>query len=66
MEQLRSAYVMTDLEGVAGVVSFDHVYPDGAYYNQAWKLQTAEVNATIDNLLTAEVERILVADGQGN
>ena len=58
--------MMTDLEGVAGVVSFeDQTGPSGRYYDAAKKLLTAEVNAAIDGLLLAGVDEILVVDGHG-
>jgi D-amino peptidase len=59
-------YMGTDLEGVAGVVSFsDQSYPEGRYYDFAKRLLTAEVNAAVDGLLDAGVEDVLVSDGHG-
>ena len=59
-------FMVTDMEGVAGVVSFtQQSYPDGKYYEQAKKLETAEVNAAVDGLLDAGVDEILVWDGHG-
>lgn len=58
--------IMTDLEGVAGVVSFDdQTGPTGRYYEAAKKLLTAEVNAAVDGLVDAGVEEVLVVDGHG-
>lgn len=58
--------IMTDLEGVAGVVSFTtQSYGDAKYYEAAKKLLTAEVNAAVDGLLSAGAEEILVIDGHG-
>ena len=58
--------MMTDLEGVAGVVSFaNQTGPDGRYYEAAKKLLTAEVNAAVEGLIEAGVEEILVVDGHG-
>jgi D-amino peptidase len=58
--------MMTDLEGVAGVVSFeDQTGPASRYYEGAKRLLTAEVNAAIDGLLQAGVEEVLVIDGHG-
>lgn len=58
--------LMTDLEGVAGVVSFaDQGYPDGKYYEAAKKLLTAEVNAAVEGLLAAGIDDVLVIDGHG-
>ena len=56
----------TDIEGVAGVVSFqDQSYADGKYHDQAKRLATREVNAAVDGLLEAGVEDVLVFDGHG-
>jgi D-amino peptidase len=56
----------TDLEGVAGVVSFrQQTYADSRYYDRARRLLTAEVNAGVEGLLRAGVEDILVMDGHG-
>jgi D-amino peptidase len=58
--------MMTDLEGVAGVVSFeDQAYASGTYYEAAKKLLTAEINAAVEGLLAAGVEDVLVIDGHG-
>lgn len=58
--------MMTDLEGVAGVVSFlEQTSPSGRYYEAAKKLLTAEVNAAVDELISAGVEEVLVIDGHG-
>jgi len=58
--------MMTDLEGVAGVVSFEKdSYGDAPYYEEAKRLLTAEVNAAVEGLLAAGVEDVLVIDGHG-
>lgn len=63
---MRSVYMMTDLEGVAGVVSFeDQAFATGRYYDQAKRLVTAEVNAAVEGLLDAGVEDVLICDGHG-
>ena len=57
----------TDLEGVAGVVSFtSQTYSDGKYYEAAKKLLTAEVNAAVEALVSLGVDDILVEDGHGS
>jgi len=59
-------FMCTDLEGVAGVVSFEEQsYPDGRYYEEAKRLLTGEVNAAIEGLLQAGVDDVLVWDGHG-
>ena len=59
-------YVGTDLEGVAGVVTFGvQTMPDGKYYEAAKQLLTAEVNAAVEGMLDAGVDDVLVSDGHG-
>ena len=56
----------TDMEGVAGITSFeDQGYPTGKYYDRAKHLVTAEVNAAVQGLLDAGVDDVLVVDGHG-
>ncbi|HEG43903.1 MAG TPA: hypothetical protein ENH94_07645 [Phycisphaerales bacterium] len=63
---MKSVYIMTDLEGVSGVVSFEnHVHEGGKYCDQARELLTNEVNAAVAGLLEENVEQIIVADGHG-
>ena len=58
--------IMTDLEGVAGVVSFvDQGYADGRYHEHAKRLLTEEVNAAVTGLMEEGTEEILVFDGHG-
>lgn len=58
--------MMTDLEGVSGVVGFDdQTFPSGKYYEQAKRLLTAEVNAAVDGMLEEGVHDVLVLDGHG-
>jgi D-amino peptidase len=59
-------WIMTDLEGVAGVFSFDeHASPRGRWYELSRKLLTQEVNAAIEGALELGAEEILVVDGHG-
>lgn len=58
--------IMTDLEGVSGVVNFlEQTYPDGKYFEQAKLLLTAEINAAVDGLLEVGADDILIVDGHG-
>jgi D-amino peptidase len=58
--------MMTDLEGVAGVVSFEEqTYPTAKHYEAAKKLLTAEVNAAAEGMIATGVEDILVIDAHG-
>ncbi len=59
-------YIMTDLEGVAGVVDFkSQTYPDGKYFEKAKELLTEEVNTCCEGLKEMGVDEILVVDGHG-
>ncbi len=63
---MKKVFMVTDMEGVAGITSFvDQSFADGRYYDAGKKLVTAEVNAAVDGLLDAGVEEILVWDGHG-
>lgn len=58
--------VITDLEGTAGVVSFDEqAASNGLYHEQAKQLATEEVNAAVEGFLAAGADDILVFDGHG-
>lgn len=61
-----NVFMVTDMEGVAGVVSFtEQSYPDGRYYDAGKHLVTAEVNAAVDGLIDGGADDILVWDGHG-
>ena len=58
--------VMTDLEGVAGVLNLkDWVYRDSRHYAKAQRLLTEEVNAAVDGFCAEGVQEIVVVDGHG-
>jgi D-amino peptidase len=60
------AFLMTDLEGVAGVVSFGlHAYGGTRYEENSRRLLTAEVNACVEGLLEQGYTDIAVLDGHG-
>jgi D-amino peptidase len=59
-------YIMTDLEGVGGVVLPRQVLqPGDPMYEQARHYLTQEVNSAIEGALEAGAERVLVIDGHG-
>jgi D-amino peptidase len=60
-------YIMTDQEGVAGVIdSDDYCAPDRRYYETARELLTLEVNAAIEGAIEAGATEFLVVDGHGH
>ena len=64
-------YVMTDMEGVAGIQnSPDWCRPpapesSGRYYDLGKELLTREVNAAVEGLFEGGATEVLVADGHG-
>ena len=59
-------HLMTDLEGVAGVLDFEEWTGPGAlHYQTARELLTHEVNAAIDGFFEGGATEILVCDGHG-
>ena len=71
-----NVYIRTDLECIAGVVSFpeycipgpNELYPQstaGRYYDRARQLAMHETNAAIEGLLDGGATDILVQDGHG-
>ncbi len=60
-------YILTDQEGVAGVVnSVDYASPGSRYYETARRLLTEEVNAAVTGALAGGATDIFVLDGHGH
>ncbi|MFH1477222.1 MAG: M55 family metallopeptidase [Verrucomicrobiota bacterium] len=60
-------YIMTDLEGVAGVLDSENwCLWESRYYAAGKELLTREVNAAIEGFLSAGAKDFLVADGHGS
>ena len=63
---MKSAYIITDLEGTAGVTSFaEQAGSDARYLDRSRRLATAELNAAVEGLVACGVDDILVMDGHG-
>ena len=69
---VKSVYMMTDLEGVAGVDDWDPRHRDDAttakgVYDRAemQRLLTGEVNAAAEGLFAAGVEEVIINDAHG-
>lgn len=61
-----NVYIMTDMEGVAGVLSsVDYCYPHSRYYEVGRTLTTLETNAAVEGALRAGADDVLVVDGHG-
>jgi D-amino peptidase len=58
--------VLTDMEGVAGVLNHDDwVLPGGRFYEKGMRLLTRETNAAIDGLFEGGATEVVVLDGHG-
>jgi D-amino peptidase len=59
-------FIMTDMEGVCGVINHDDwVTPQGRYYEEGKKLLTLEVNAAVEGFFEAGASEIFVCDAHG-
>ena len=59
-------YVVCDLEGVAGVVDFKkQCMEDGAYYQQAIRMATHELNALVEGVLEGGATEVYAWPGHG-
>jgi D-amino peptidase len=60
-------YLMTDMEGVSGVVNYrDWCVPGGRYYEDGKMLLTLEVNAAVEGFFEAGAAEVHVVDGHGH
>ena len=58
--------ILTDMEGVAGLVNFkDWCEPDSPYYEKGKMLLTEEINAAIRGFCDAGATELFVVDGHG-
>ena len=69
---LQSVYMVTDMEGVAGVDEWDPRKRDDAAMargvydrSEIQRLLTGEVNAAAEGLFAAGVEEVIINDGHG-
>lgn len=58
--------VATDMEGITGVTTWDHVTPGHAEYARFRRLMTQDVNAAIRGAMDAGADDVIVADGHWN
>ena len=59
-------FIMTDMEGIAGVMNVDeYLAPDARYYETARRLLTQSVNAAVAGFADHGFDEILVADAHG-
>lgn len=58
--------IAADMEGITGVVSWDHVALEHPEYARFRSLMTADVNAAIRGAFNAGVDEVVVSDGHGD
>ncbi len=57
--------ISADMEGISGVVNWDHVSAKHKEYDRFRELMTAEVNAAIEGALSGGADQVLVNDSHG-
>ena len=55
--------IAADMEGVTGVVHWDHVNPDHAEYPRFRRLMTTDINAAIHGAFDGDAKEVIVSDG---
>lgn len=58
-------FISVDMEGVAGIATFDQIIRGGTGYPRAQELMTAEANAAIRGAFTGGASEVLVNDSHG-
>jgi D-amino peptidase len=58
--------IAVDMEGISGVVHWDHVKPGHFEYGRFREIMTAEVNAAIDGALDGGATSVVVTDGHSD
>jgi D-amino peptidase len=57
--------ISVDMEGISGVVNWDHVSSNHKEYDRFRKLMTAEANAAIEGALSGGATQVVVNDSHG-
>jgi len=63
---LLKILISSDMEGITGVTSWDHVDPSRAEYQRFRHIMTGDVNSAIDGALAGGAEEVVVTDGHWN
>lgn len=58
-------FISADMEGIAGVVDFEHIFRDQREHERARMLMTEEVNACIRGVISAGATEVVVNDSHG-
>src|SRR5882762_611620 len=63
--KLMRVLIMSDMEGVAGIINWDQVNGGAPMYEEGRKLYTAEINAAVRGAKAAGATEIVVVDCHG-
>jgi len=58
--------IATDMEGITGVTTWDHVTPGHAEYARFRRLMTQDINAAVRGVMDAGADEVIIADGHWN
>lgn len=58
-------YIMTDMEGIGGVLNRNQVMSDQPYYEKTREWLTADVNAAVQGAIDGGADEVVVCDGHG-
>jgi D-amino peptidase len=64
-EERMKVLIAVDMEGISGVVHWDHVDSQHKEYARFRKLMTADANAAVRGAFDAGAEEVIVSDGHG-
>ncbi|MBT4501907.1 MAG: M55 family metallopeptidase [Gemmatimonadetes bacterium] len=59
-------HIAADMEGISGVVSWEHVGSSNPEYGRFRKLMTADVNAAIEGVFEGGADEVTISDGHGS
>ncbi len=65
MSKAKNVFITIDMEGITGVVDWNHVGGDSGEYEHYRKLMVGDLNAAIEGALAAGAKEIVVSDSHG-
>jgi D-amino peptidase len=65
LSEAKKVFITIDMEGITGVVDWNHVGGDSGEYEHYRKLMVGDLNAAIDGALAAGAKEIVISDSHG-
>lgn len=62
---MKKVYIITDMEGISGVLTREQTQPGNAAYEEARHLLVDDINAAVAGAFDAGADEVLVNDGHG-